>query len=250
MAARATQYQTAGRDTAPRLDGANLIALTSLMNPGSVNQTFRAEQLEQAEFEIMGRAGEAAEDPAASHRRACDALAQELGLGRGPASSVRSSPAQLTAASPLSSATSGSPDGSEYGSAASSAASRAGGSEAASAAASLLSEREIRGVLSDMEGRLGISLSEDKLVRPRVRDVPGLGGAPRRAAPPPDDLTEKRHHVESILDDLHRGSRTAIGVERERERDSKANKLEHIGQLRLALDNDSMGSALCRAGRV
>ena len=51
---------------------------------------------------------------------------------------------------------------------------------------------------------------------------------------------ERRQHINSVMSDMRRETRTSFGVERERVQDIKASKLEQIGQLKLTLEEEGI----------
>lgn len=98
-------------------------------------------------------------------------------------------------------------------------------------------------ILRGLEKELGIDLSESAFEgTQRIPSVP-MTFPSRDSKKSRHDFTveqERRRHIESVLGNLRDDTHTSFGAQREREQDIKANKLEQIGQLRLALEEDGI----------
>lgn len=106
-------------------------------------------------------------------------------------------------------------------------------------------------VLGDLGRKLGIDFSEESFRSSRrvpAVPAPGTRTAPsiydsagrRRHQPSHTAEQERRRHIDSVLGDLRTETHTVFGAQREREQDIKASKIEQIGQLRIALEEDGI----------
>lgn len=104
-----------------------------------------------------------------------------------------------------------------------------------------LIDDEVDEVISRLEGDLGIRTESRDRKRHKVRpvDIPSID----RHSHKHQSLTEeqeRRSHINSVLHDMRKETRTTFGTERERIQDIKAGKLEQIGQLRMTLEEEGI----------
>lgn len=93
----------------------------------------------------------------------------------------------------------------------------------------------VEDIISKLEGDLGIDTDKANNRRVRMTDVPHVE---RRVRENVTDEQERRRHIHSVVNDIRGETRTTFGVERERIQDLKASKLEQIGQLRAAVEDE------------
>ena len=104
-----------------------------------------------------------------------------------------------------------------------------------------LIDDEVDEVISKLEGDLGIRTESRDKKRHKIRpvDMPPID----RHSHKHQSLTEeqeRRSHINSVLLDMRKETRTTFGTERERIQDIKAGKLEQIGQLRMTLEEEGI----------
>ncbi|GFR88319.1 BA71V-B407L [Elysia marginata] len=97
--------------------------------------------------------------------------------------------------------------------------------------------------ISNLEKNLGIDLGgarrRDKRRR-RVYDIPVAAGGARPRLRNLTEEQERRRHINAVMGDMRKETRTSFGVEHERVQDVKASKLEQIGQLRMTLEEEGV----------
>lgn len=102
-------------------------------------------------------------------------------------------------------------------------------------------DAEVDDVISKLEGDLGIRTDSRDKKRHKMKPV----SVPQsdRSSHRHQSLTEeqeRRTHINSVLRDMRKETRTTFGTEKERIQDIKANKLEQIGQLRMTLEEEGI----------
>jgi hypothetical protein len=104
-------------------------------------------------------------------------------------------------------------------------------------------------IISRLESDLGIkadSKQERRRRRVRETEVP-IVERRHRGGERITEEQEHRNHINSVVSDISGETRTTFGVERERIQDIKASKLEQIGQLRQALEEENID---CKAVKM
>jgi hypothetical protein len=104
-----------------------------------------------------------------------------------------------------------------------------------------LIDDEVDEVISKLEGDLGIRTESRDRKRHKVRpiDVPQIDRHPHKHQSLTEEQ-ERRSHINSVLHDMRKETRTTFGTEKERIQDIKAGKLEQIGQLRMTLEEEGI----------
>lgn len=114
------------------------------------------------------------------------------------------------------------------------------------------SDGEVNSIISDLERELGIDVDAERSRSKRRRRLrmPAIAARPAdssdrhhwrdQRSKPLTEEQERRQHINAVMGDLRHETRTSFGIERERVQDVKASKLEQIGQLRLALEEDGI----------
>ena len=98
-------------------------------------------------------------------------------------------------------------------------------------------------VLDDLERELGIDTETTRRrgkPRRRVRAIPVPTDHHRPRSAALTEEQERRLHIDSVLGDMRKETRTSFAVEHERVQDVKASKLEQIGQLRMTLEEEGV----------
>jgi hypothetical protein len=103
-------------------------------------------------------------------------------------------------------------------------------------------DEEVDRIISRLESDLGIQTGgKREKHRHRVHGKTEVPHVERRGGADRATVEQERHrHINSVIEDIRGETRTTFGVERERAQDIKANKLEQIGQLRMALEEEGI----------
>lgn len=257
----------------PRLDATNLAGMTALMNPQNVK---RDVDLELAEKTVMGRGDPpertAATDPVVLYSKALNELANELGINLGDDAVedddvLLAESASLPPPSPrpndkphnplgdrsigaligdldLESASEEEEEGEET---------EETEEEEEEAEEETETEAEEEEEETDRTTRLrrgqknlNIDLEATRARgqrRLRVHDVAVPAGYSRPRLTNLTEEQERRQHINAVMGGMRQETRTFFGVESERIQDVKASKLEQIGQLRTALEEEGIDCA-------
>lgn len=98
-------------------------------------------------------------------------------------------------------------------------------------------------VIDRLEKDLGIDIDAARRQsrrRHRVHDVPVSVEGGRSRLSNLTEEQERRRHINAVMGDMRKETRTSFGVEHERVQDEKASKLEQIGQLRMTLEEEGV----------
>jgi hypothetical protein len=116
------------------------------------------------------------------------------------------------------------------------------GSETGSEAEPEGDDEKVDSIIARLEDELGIRSSSKREKRRHKVAMVAVPVVERRRSDRHGvtDEQDRRRHINSIIGDIRGETRTTFGVERERVQDIKASKLDQIGQLRVALEEEDI----------
>ena len=269
----------APRSGAPRLDATNLAGLTSLMNPQHVRAGVNLEDAEKTVMGKSTRTSTRDVDPVRLYTSELNRLAEDLGIdlldGAPPLTKSKGkitdliddidlSPRRRRSASSASSASeeeesgsgeeesgsgeeesgsteSGSTEsGSSESGSSESGSSESGSSESSGSSRGHKKKKGVNRIIDDLEDDLGIRTDGARERHRKQLHTSGLESSERGERSERSRKGGARDHISSVVADIRGETRTTEGVERERVQDSKASKIEQIGQLRMTLEEEGI----------
>ena len=232
---------------APRLDALNITGISSLINRQNIKNDIDLESIEKS---IMNKSEstDKKQEPVNNYSNEINELAEQLGIDLSIDTPAKKTQVVEKKQSVKSKSSSGSSKSSSSGSHSSSSGSHSSssgshssssgshssssGSHSSSEYSSDESSSVNSSVISNFENKHGIK-TDKKYYEKRRK----LG---RHSYEDETEEQQKRRHVNSIIDDIRGETKTSFGVERERVQEIKESKLEQIGQLKLALEDDEV----------